>query len=275
MVLESGSLQLRYDRDEVAEFRKGIVDRIGFDKLRSRFGISHIGIEQMAALGLIEVQAHVFFERYGILQSTKHSVEQFEKFLKCASLAKPPENALSLRKAMTAIGGRKPWGPAFDQMLRSEISFYLAANSKPLAERIYIDSTDLPTLLALTFTPPQDLKFAFSTKTSKVDAMEILNLSTSQVTNLFADVPTDKGSRVPALDIAYVMDIASSCITIREIAARLVISCQAAKALANRSHIPCLGIAGYCRKTAEALLLVKHCSAPGLNLGSSIEKSRP
>lgn len=255
MVLESGSLQLRYDRDEVAEFRNGIVDRIGFDQLRSRFGISHIGIEQMAALGVIEVQPHVFFERYGILQSTKHSVAQFEKCLKCASLAEPPENALSLPKAMTAIGGRKTWGPAFDQMLRSEIPFYLAANSKPLAERIHIDSSDLPTLLALKFTPPQDLKFAFSTKASKLDAMEILNLSASQVTNLFADVPTNKGSRVPVLDIEYVMDIASSCITIREIAARLVISCQAAKALATRSHIPHLGVAGYCRKTAEALLL--------------------
>lgn len=254
MVLESGRLQLRYDRNEISDFRKGIVDRVGFDQLRSRFGISHVGIEQMAALELIEVQPHVYFERYGILQSNKSSVAQFEDCLKHAALPNPPENPLALPKAMTAIGGEKPWGPAFDQMLGGNISFYLAANSKPLSERIYIASSDLPILLALRFTLLKEPKFAFSRKISKLDAMEILNLGSLQVIRLFADVPTKKGSRTPVLDIEYVQDIAVCCITLREISMRLGISGQAAKSVVIRLHIPNLGAAGYCRKTAEALL---------------------
>ena len=254
MVLVGGKLQVRYDRREICELREGMMNRLGFERLRLRFGISHLGLEQIAALRLIDVQRDFFFQRYGILQSTKHSVEQFEECLHRASLSRLPKNALSLSKAMCVIGGIKPWGPVFDNLLRGKISFYLAANSQPLAKRIFIASSDLNTLPELEFTPPSNLHFKFSTKISRVDAMEILNIGSMQATKVFADVPTRRGPRNPDIDVERVSDIASRCITTREIALRLGLSFQAVMSMAKILNIPAIRYLGYCRSTAEALL---------------------
>lgn len=254
MVLVGGKLQVRYDRSEIGELREGMINRIGFERLRLRFGISHLGLEQIAALHLIEVQREFFFQRYGILQSTKQSVKQFEERLKRASLSRLPEDALSLSKVICCIGGIKPWGPVFDNLLRGKIPFYLATNSQPMAKRIYIASSDLTTLRELEFTPPHNLEFAFSTKISRVDAMEILNIGPLQASKVFADVPTTGGLRNPNVDVERVSEIASRCITVREIALRLGLSFQAVMSMAKILNIPAIRYLGYCRSTAEALL---------------------
>ena len=252
VILENRGLQLRYDRSEIMAVRFGIANRIGFDKLRSHFGISHCGLEQIAALNLIEFQQHPYFKCYGILQTTKQSLAQFEASLRDASCDTPPENHLSLMDAMKSVRGLKPWGPIFEMLLSGSMNFHLECKPGALAKRILIAGSNMQSIFDARFDPPLDVPFAFSTRISKHDAMEVLNLGPKQITELFADTPTIRGGRTKTIDLDRVLNIADECVTSRELSGRLGESCQIIQSRAVRLGIPLLGVAGYCRKTAEA-----------------------
>lgn len=253
LVLMAGRFEPAFDRAEIEAIQIGIANRIGFGRLRLRFGISHPGIEQIAALGLMDVLRHPYFaKRYGMLQSTRQAVAQFEGSLIARSLPSPPTGSVVLKEAMKAVGGIKPWGPAFEAMLNGEMPFHLASGKAPLVQRVQIAKPEIPKLLAMKFVDPQGHGIAFSTTISKQDATEILNLNPRQVIRLFAGIPSRKRTGPKALQLDHVVEIAAQCITSREIAGRLGMSCQKVQAHAARVGIPSLGIAGYCRRAAEA-----------------------
>lgn len=253
LVLAAGTLKPRFERAEIEALQIGTVNRIGFGRLRTRFGISHPGIEQIAALGLMDVLRHPYFaKQYCSLQSTRQAVAQFEGSLIARSLPSPPTGSVALKEAMKAVGGIKPWGPAFEAMLNGEMPFHLASGKAPLVQRIQIAEPEITKLLAMKFVEPQGHGIAFSTTISKQDATEILNLNPRQVIRHFAGISSRTRAGPKALELDHVVEIAARCITSREIAGRLGMSCQKVQAHAARAGIPSLGIAGYCRRAAEA-----------------------
>ena len=98
---------------------------------------------------------------------------------------------------------------------------------------------------------------------SKVDAQEVLNLGTKQVTELFSDYPTRRGTKEGVVPIAYVEELARIHVTATEISNRLSLSIHRTYERVRQERIPELGIAGFCRRTAEKKLFGIDASETG------------
>ena len=256
LVIDDDRPQPVFDRAELVALAAAIASRQGFDFIASRLGISHHGVEQLADMGLIDVHDHPFhLDRYGVLQSTAASFGSLQSDLASRQAAALPKVKVSLRQAMKRVGGRrKPWGPAFRELLGRRVPYLIAPGGKPLTQRILIAASDAPEIAALAFRPSVPVRFAFADMMSKQDAGETLNLAAKQCTEHFASVPTKVGQRAKSLPVADVLATAARSITPTEVAARLGTSAQSAYARLRAEGVPSHGIVGFCRTTAEEAL---------------------
>ncbi|MDH7971297.1 hypothetical protein QH494_03815 [Sphingomonas sp. AR_OL41] len=265
-VLVHGTLQPRLSADDLELVADGISRRIGVDTLQSRFGISHHGVEQLEALGLIHLLRHPYFEaRYTARQVDMDSVVDLERALADAAASGDPDRCTRpLVDAMKAVGGRmKPWGPVLDAIRLNRIPVSLTDGNGPLSSRLLIDPGSIGLVTAATFVAPTGWGRPAGALVTKVDAAETLNLCPKQSTKLLTRFPTVSGSHAKSVPVDQLLEIARRQISSVELAARRGISPAAAYFEARRDKVPWLGHAGFCRATAERTYLADGGPARG------------
>lgn len=253
-VLVHGTLQPRLAAADLELVADGIGRRIGVDTLRSRFGMSHHGVEQLEALGIIRPLHHPCFEaRYTARQMDMGSVTELETALAYAAASGDPDRCtLPLVDAMKAVGGRmKPWGPVLDAIRVLRIPARLVDGDGPLSSRLLVDPRALAVITAATFVAPARWDRPTETLVTKVDATETLNICPKQATVLLARFPTVGGSHVKSVPVDQLLDIARRQISSIELGARRGITPAKAYSEARRAKVPWLGQAGFCRTIAE------------------------
>lgn len=253
-VLAHGCIQPRLSSDEVDLIVDGVGRRISIEALQKRLGISHHGVEQLEALGMVHLLNHPYFEaRYAVRQADRGSVDALESELAAASVRSFPDRfSLPLVDAMKAIGARrKPWGPVIDGMRKGSIPVRLADGDAPLSHRLLVDPLTLDLITAEVFVAPAVWTRSFATLVTKVDAIETLNLSPKQGTPLLRRFPTVKGSHERSVPIDALLDLAGLHISSVELAARRRVDPTAAYFQARRDGVPWLGHGGFCRTIAE------------------------
>ena len=151
------------------------------------------------------------------------------------------------------IGGRlKPWGPMFDALLLGAIPFTLKADDLPLSERLFVGRSGLLDLLPMQFDPADYPHASFEYSMSRLDAGEVLNLHARAYTETIRTLKSAGDSKL--VRVSEILKLAKTHISAAEIGVRLEISTGSAFFLANRSGVPLLGPAGWCRKQTERLI---------------------
>ncbi len=252
--LRAERCELLFDRAEVDRIRQEVSGRKGFDSVSSDLGISHDGVSQLAEMGLLDVLEHPsHFMRYNVHQTTQASFARLTADVLANRSSIPKDECIRVAQAMKAVGGRfKPWGPALQAFLNGDIAYAVDDVRGQFVDRIRIRVKDARRVASLVYSAPKPQRLAPATMMSKADAMEVLNIASKQVTELFADVPTMKGGRKKTLAVVDVLAMARRSISSAELAARRGVATQIAYADAVRSGIERHGLAGFCRVAAEA-----------------------
>lgn len=163
--------------------------------MSSDLGISHDGVSQLAEMGLLDVLEHPsHFMRYNVHQTTQASFARLTADVLANRSSIPKDECIRVAQAMKAVGGRfKPWGPALQAFLNGDIAYAVDDVRGQFVDRIRIRVKDARRVASLVYSAPKPQRLAPATMMSKADAMEVLNIASKQVTELFADVPTMKG----------------------------------------------------------------------------------
>lgn len=254
---DHGRLQPMFDRHEIEALAKDIASRLGIDSLAWKLGISRNGVEQLVELEHLELLDRPFFlARYGIPQTTNASRDELLDLLDQAAVLETDDGLIPLFTAVKVIGGRvKPWGSIFSMLIDGSLPFRIKAGSQALVRRILVRKRDLSMIEGLEAAKIPVAKIAPSQLISKADASEILNIGPREVTDIFADVPTQKGQRAKSLPIQRVLELGSRHITSAELGLRRNVSVHKAYEDALVSGVPYLGPAGFCRQAAVAKFL--------------------
>jgi hypothetical protein len=239
-------------------------------------GISHDGVSQLAEMRLIDVLEHPsHFMRYAVHQTTQESFARLTADLLAHRSSIPKDESIRIAQAMKAVGGRfKPWGPALQAFLNGDIAYSVDDVPGRFADRIRIHVKDARRVASLIYSAPTSQRLAPATMMSKADAMEVLNIASKQVTELFADVPTRKGGREKALAVVDVVAMARRSISSAELAARRGVATQIAYADAVRSGMAWLAsAASQPRRSSDCenlhniglVAIISHAAAPRRN----------
>jgi hypothetical protein len=252
-VFRDSVIVANFQRAEIETIARDIKRRWDLNRVTPVLGIPLYGVEQLVAMGILPVLDHRYFKaRYGRVQTTEELVEGLRQQIvghagHCSSRYVP------LRECLQAIAGRKPWGPIIGGMLGGSINFHVAEQGDTLVEAITVDKATLLVVADCGFDPSRH-PFDFTTKMTKRDAGEALNLSPREYTALLRGHPT---SSAPTVDVTKVEELARDFITTVELAARSARSVQEVMSLAADNGIARQSPAGYPRIAAEKKLLPK------------------
>ena len=173
-----------FDRAEVVEFGQRWNARIPVHKLAFDFGITHYGIEQLAALGVLQSSGPRFQNEQP--HFTDDDVAKFrERMIKLDSSSKGPW--ISLGEAMRRIDNRaKPWGSALAAILDATSPFpcRLPRLFDGNLSTIEIPESKATTIACMSFDRDQFPVFNFSNEMVQRDVCEMFNLNESKAAEI-------------------------------------------------------------------------------------------
>ena len=167
-----------FDREEVIRFGRNWNARIPVSKVAFDFEISHYGVEQLAALGILNASAPRFEEEGP--HFTQQDIDLFRNDL-LAHGTTEAEDWVTLQEAMRAIDDRpKPWGPAIRMMLNGDIAYRIPPGFSFLLPRMEMRRADLPIIAGLRFETRDHGDTIFSPLMVQRDVCELFNLKESK-----------------------------------------------------------------------------------------------
>lgn len=248
-VLRRTSMSPYFDAAELEKIEEDRQDRISLDRAAWDLGISHYGIEQLIALGVIDQLSHRYFVgRYGQPQIRKNSLLTFMATCFDQATSGEPTGWLSLHEGMKALAGRKPWGPALVRISMGKLRVSMASDEGPLARRLLIHPDDADQLSTLSFDQSMFPGATFADEMTGHDAEEALGLKEGGSSKIPRSALVGKA----AFSVADVIEMASTYMSVRELAARLRISPAKAFKAANAAGVPHTAVLGFNRQTADA-----------------------
>ena len=262
--------EARFDRAEIEGISRALADRTSVEGARAILGMSCHGVEQLAAMRLIELVEHPYLSvHYGGPQISTASIERLVAAVR-ATAGPPVLDPVTLRAAMKTVGGRvKPWGEAIHMLVAGQLPFSLSPDDVPATEAILVDAASVP-ILRSTIVPDRILA-TMSPFMSKADAGELLNLAPARATQLLAHIETGAGSHHKAVPLDLAARLARRHMSVVEIAARRGVHPLRAQVDAISAKVPFLGAGGFCRRTAEEVLF----GDPARSLTAGREAAEP
>lgn len=167
-----------FDREEAIRFGRNWNARVPVSKVAFDFEISHHGVEQLAAMGILNASAPRFEEEGP--HFTQQDIDLFRNDL-LAHGTTGAENWVTLQDAMRAIDDRpKPWGPAIRMMLNGDIAYRIPPGFGFSLPRIEIRRSDLPIISEPRFETRDHPDMIFSPSMVQRDVCELFNLKESK-----------------------------------------------------------------------------------------------
>jgi hypothetical protein len=240
------------DRHEVVRVRDDIDRRRNLSAVPPMFGIPLYGFEQIVSFGDLGILDYPYFHlRYSRIQTTDEHVRVLRNRLVAGS-GDLKEDAVPIMQAMRAVrGGLKPWGTVINGMLTGHLRYHLTPDpSLPLVRSVKVRTDDLLRIAAGgSLQGPKEVNF--STKLSKRDAGDTLNVAAREYTQLFSDLPT---AMVPVVDVVRIEEIARTFIAPLEVQALTGWSLHEVGVRARKAGLARSSPAGYSREHAEQVL---------------------
>ncbi|MEJ7777024.1 MAG: hypothetical protein WKF52_06545 [Sphingomicrobium sp.] len=245
-----------FDLEEIAKIREGVADRVSDTAVASALGIPCHGVEQLAAMGIIERQVLPYFGlRYSTLQLRRSSFETIAKRAKAKRRRNTTIRGPTLLEASKAIGGRqKPWGPIFLLLLEGAIPFAIRACKGPMTSRIVVNLGALKVFAGLSFdrNEAKYSDFPFDDHMTKRDAGDALNLSPKAYTPLLSEIARIDRPQGRSVPVVAVEELAAAYVSFTELAARWRVNPQTIYRYAWREGLS-ISSAGLERSKAESI----------------------
>lgn len=163
-----------FDHQEAIEFGEGWNARIPISKVAYDFAISHHGVEQLVALGVLEANGPRFEDEGP--HFTDEDVDRLVRKLAGRSAEQPGE-WISLHAIMRHIDDRpKPWGPVISMMFETDLPFRLPTRSGKSLSSIEVHRSAMVMLCDLRFEPANHPDINFSATMVQRDVCELFNL---------------------------------------------------------------------------------------------------
>ena len=220
-----------------------------------QLGISVHGVEQLAALGVLEpIDNATIRACYLGVQVTAASFDALRaRLIERATAFDDGEDLLPLSRAMRAIGGReKPWGPVLAALADGAIPFALGAPRGPhpqFAFDIMVRWRDMPGIVAMEFHVGDFPDAMFEPDVSTRDALETLNSTSRHHGSLKAVLGV--GDKRPRLPREQIIELARVRISPGEVGMRWTNGSR--KRQGTLWSLPRLDVLGWCRADVEEL----------------------
>lgn len=241
-----------FGRKDVIEFARAKADSMPLRVAAERLGIAQHGVEQLAAMGMVDVEAHPALRAFSpCLRLTTSSVELLLTRLAEAGTVELAD-AVPIRSAVKAIPGEKPWGPIVAAMLDGTISFVMEAGSRRAFHRVGIAQSSADMLSTFRFERADHPGFDFAPDMTRRDVEEALNLVPRRLAEALREEIGSADVRRPL--VADVQRIARERISLAEICARTALGSRRTPMALKGAGLPRLGAAGWSRRDVERLL---------------------
>lgn len=206
-----------FDRQEATEFGERWNARIPISKVAYDFAISHHGVEQLVAMGVLEATGPRFEDEGP--HFTDEDVDGLVRKLIGRSAEQPGE-WISLHDIMRHIDDRpKPWGPVIGVMLETGLPFRLPTKSGKSLSAIEVHRSAMAMLCDLRFDPANHPDINFSATMVQRDVCELFNLH--EVRSGKLHFLTSTGSIPKRYDCEYVQNERRLLISHTELARQL------------------------------------------------------
>ncbi len=196
-----------------------------------RLGLPLYAIEQLISLGMLSADAVRMSTDWDLRFLLKCDLAAFAERVQAAPAS--PADAVALTEVLTAVPGRKPWGPAIRSLLEGA-PYRIAEGDGPLFHRVHVDRADAAGIRAMTFDHDAGPE-AFSPEAVLGDALEVLGLSWKHdAVVLKKPILGRMPKRVAMADI---VDLAATYVSTAEIAARTEMPPSKAARLLKRAGL--------------------------------------
>lgn len=250
------------ERGELMEFAARWHDRIKSETFAYQLGISHHGVEQLIALGMVSATAPALPGQP--LSLTSSEAAGFVEQVRSNAMSSIP-CSIPLREAALVIGGRlKPWGPIFAALLDQTIPYTVSEDGASLLDRIAIQEADAGLLSTLRFDRDDHPDFQFADRMMQNDALATLN-TTKRSAAILAGLKT-QGVNPKTYALTDVEKRAAKVMTLAEIGAVLQLDIVSTRHRLKNVGLQPLLAGAYDRSFVEPYLeVIAKLGAPGRN----------
>lgn len=255
VILDSGSVE------RLAGLRR---DCMPVGAASERLGISHAGIEQLLAAGLLRGSDDpAIGAMYGDRQISRASFERLYEAIRRSAADQASVPGMALRRAVRQIGGRhKPWASLVGSMVEGRLTYALAATADDTPRRtplvnlvILAPELVLATMLAGAGDDADGSRDAATPPMNRRDAEEVLNLTPRQLQDALADELSDAVLADGRLDAEKVLSLARARISPAEISLRYGDGKRKLPPPLAKAKLVRRGASGWCRREVEAVCL--------------------
>ena len=217
-----------------------------------RLGIAFHGVEQAAALLLLETERHPALAVLDPgIRITTRSLDDLLDRIRVGS-AVEVEDGVTIRCAVKSIPGEKPWGVIIAAMLDGRIRYRIVGPGRPF-ENIIVHAADVPLFRSFRFDRAAHPSFGFASDMTKRDAEEALNL-TPRLLPVALREECGSGEPAARITVAEVARIAAARISAAEIYARTAPGSRRHPPFLKASGLRRAGVAGWVRTEVESLM---------------------
>lgn len=250
------------ERGELMEFAARWHDRIKSENFAYQLGISHHGVEQLIALGVVSATAPALPGQP--LSLTSSEAAGFVEQVRSNAMSSMP-CSIPLREAVLVIGGHlKPWGPIFAALLDQTIPYTMSEDGASLLDGISIQEADAGLLSTLRFDRADHPDFQFADRMMQNDALATLN-TTKRSAAILAGLKT-QGINPKTYALKDVEKRAAEVMTLAEIGATLDLDIVSTRHRLKNVGLQPLLAGAYDRSIIQPHLeVIAKLGAPGRN----------
>lgn len=230
-------------------------DRLELGAVSERIGISHDGVRQLCAQGELEpLEVELALIALKRAHVSRSSFDRLVGRLRSSASRDVPPDAIPLRRAMFAIGGReKPWGAVIGAMLAGDMPFYIPDAAAVRTSGLMVSRTAIHSMSGFTADPMPAR--STSERMNGRDAEELLNVNPKHFQKALAEQLLPRASDGTFLRTT-VLGIARSHITKSEIVMRWVTDGRKLpQPLKGRAGPTRLDVLGWRRCEVEAAMM--------------------